>query len=122
MILQIVLKMFLPLLYNSNRKLRKSFSELADKMDAMSLNEPSSTENKTSTEQRLSQLENIFSFPTADSSSFPQNHCQEFIQQLQHLPPGKIKNTVFSVAKLVPFCVLFCHNLVCPSVIHYERQ
>ncbi|AWP02957.1 putative separin [Scophthalmus maximus] len=70
------------------KKLRKSSSELADKMDALSLNELSSTESKTSTEQRLAQLENIFSFPTADSSSFPKNHCQEFIQQLQHLPQG----------------------------------
>lgn len=94
------------LLYHSNRKLRKSSSELADKMDALSLNELSSTESKTSTEQRLAQLENIFSFPTADSSSFPKNHCQEFIQQLQHLPQGNVVNTVLmSVAKWVYFPV-----------------
>ncbi|XP_058488332.1 separin isoform X2 [Solea solea] len=70
------------------KKLRKSSNELADKMDALSLKELSSTEPKTSAEQRLTQLENTFSFPTADSSSFPKTHCQEFIQQLQHLPPG----------------------------------
>uniref|UniRef100_A0A665W0V1 separase n=1 Tax=Echeneis naucrates TaxID=173247 RepID=A0A665W0V1_ECHNA len=46
------------------------------------------TKSKISTEQKLAQLESIFSFPTADSSSFPQIHCQEFIQQLQHLPQG----------------------------------
>lgn len=100
--------MYFALLHNFNRRLRKPFSELADKMDAMSLNEPRSTEHKTSTEQRLSQLENIFSFPTANSSSFPQNHCQEFIQQLQHLSPGKIKNTVCPVDRLVNYCVWFC--------------
>ncbi|XP_062256226.1 separin [Platichthys flesus] len=70
------------------KKLKKSSSELADQLDALSLNELSSTESKATTEQRLNQLENIFSFPTADSSSFPQNLCQEFIQQLQHLPTG----------------------------------
>ncbi|XP_039972012.1 LOW QUALITY PROTEIN: separin [Xiphias gladius] len=79
------------------KKLRKSSNELADKMDALSLNEHS----LTSTEQRLAQLENIFSFPTAHSSSFPQNHCQEFIQQLQHLPPG-VTVCVMSVLGVKP--------------------
>lgn len=54
-------------------------------MDALSLNELSGT----STEQRLSQMEDIFSFPTADPSSFPETQSQEFIQQIQHLPPGR---------------------------------
>lgn len=70
-----------------NRKLKKASNDLADKMDALSLDEPS--EPKTCTEQMLSQLENIFSFPTADSSTFPKSHCQEFIQHVQHLPEGK---------------------------------
>ena len=84
----------------SNRKLQKSSSELEDKLDALSLNELSSTESKSTTEQRLIQLENIFSFPTADSSSFPQNLSQEFTQQLQHLPTGKVVDSVLdSVAK-----------------------
>ncbi|XP_071350863.1 separin [Trachinotus anak] len=83
------------------KKLRKSSNDLTDKMDALSLNELSSTNSKTSTEQRLAQLENIFSFPTADSSSFPQNHCQEFIQQLQHLPPG-VTVCVMSVLGVKP--------------------
>uniref|UniRef100_A0A3Q3JR04 separase n=1 Tax=Monopterus albus TaxID=43700 RepID=A0A3Q3JR04_MONAL len=73
---------------------------LADKMDALSLNELNSTESRVS-EQRLSQLENIFSFPTADSSSFPQSHCHSFLQQLQHLPPG-VTVCMMSVLGLKP--------------------
>ncbi|XP_044204007.1 separin [Thunnus albacares] len=79
------------------KKLKKTSSELADKMDALSLDELS----PTSTEQRLSQLENIFSFPTADSSTFPQNHCQEFMQQIQHLPQG-VTVCVMSVLGVKP--------------------
>ncbi|XP_070758909.1 separin [Enoplosus armatus] len=70
------------------KKLKKASNELADKMDALSLDELSPSEPKNSTEQRLSQLEDIFSFPTADSSTFPKSHCHEFVQQIQHLPPG----------------------------------
>ncbi|XP_040891017.1 separin isoform X2 [Toxotes jaculatrix] len=83
------------------KKLRKSSSELAEKMDALSLNELNPTESKTSTEQRLAQLENIFSFPTADSLSFPHTHCQEFTQQLQHLPSG-VTVCVMSVLGVKP--------------------
>ncbi|KAM7401999.1 hypothetical protein PAMP_017275 [Pampus punctatissimus] len=79
------------------KKLKKMSNELEDKMDALSLDELS----VTSTEQRLSQLENIFTFPTADSTTFPQNHCQEFIQQIQHLPPG-VTVCVMSVLGLKP--------------------
>ncbi|XP_044033677.1 separin isoform X2 [Siniperca chuatsi] len=78
------------------KKLRKASSELADKMDALSLDE-----SKNCTEQRLSQLENIFSFPTADSCTFPKSHCQEFIQQIQHLPPG-VTVCVMSVLGVKP--------------------
>ncbi|MEQ2168075.1 hypothetical protein GOODEAATRI_010746 [Goodea atripinnis] len=60
-----------------------------EKMDALTLNEPSGAMSSTSTQQRLvSEMEEIFSFPTADLCSFPQNPCQEFIQQIQQLPPG----------------------------------
>ncbi|KAL7408511.1 hypothetical protein ABVT39_024602 [Epinephelus coioides] len=83
------------------KKLRKATNELADKMDALSLNELSPNESKTSTEQKLLQLENIFSFPTADSSTFPKSHCQEFIQQIQHLPPG-VTVCVMSVLGVKP--------------------
>ncbi|XP_072238399.1 separin [Leuresthes tenuis] len=75
-------------LTSSLQKLKKACSEVADKMDALSLNEPNGTGSIPSTEQRLSQLRDIFSFPTADPSSFPQDHCQEFRQQIQQLPPG----------------------------------
>ncbi|XP_037535521.1 separin [Nematolebias whitei] len=66
------------------QKLKKASGDLGDKMDALSLNELSGT----SAEQRLSQMEDIFSFPTADPSSFPEIQSQEFLQQIQHLPPG----------------------------------
>uniref|UniRef100_A0A3Q1GQH6 separase n=1 Tax=Acanthochromis polyacanthus TaxID=80966 RepID=A0A3Q1GQH6_9TELE len=69
------------------KKQKKASSELTDEMDAMSLNEPSGSVSNTSTEQTLSQMD-IFSFPTVDSSKFPQNHCQDFIQQIQGIPPG----------------------------------
>ncbi|XP_051271664.1 separin isoform X1 [Dicentrarchus labrax] len=83
------------------KKLRKPSSELEDKMDALSLNDPSLSESKNSTAQMLSQLENIFSFPTPDSSTFPKSHCQEFIQQIQHLPSG-VTVCVMSVLGVKP--------------------
>ncbi|KAM9860344.1 separin [Aulostomus maculatus] len=67
---------------NCLRKLKKTSTELSDKMEALTLDEPAGTD------QRLSQLENIFAFPTADSPTYPQSHCQEFRQQLQQLPSG----------------------------------
>lgn len=88
------------LVWYFNRKLKKTSNELEDKMDALSLDELS----LTSTKQRLSQLENLFSFPTTESSTFPQNHCQEFIQQVQNLPQGKI---------LLLCCVWFVWDVVC---------
>ncbi|XP_026161906.1 separin isoform X2 [Mastacembelus armatus] len=87
-------------LFSCLKKLKKSSCELADKMEALSLSELSSTESKASAE-RLSQLEKIFSFPTADSSSFPQSHCQDFIQQLQHLP-SDVTVCVMSVLGVKP--------------------
>ncbi|XP_047440147.1 separin [Mugil cephalus] len=83
------------------KKMKKASSELADKMGALSLDGFSRTESNTSTEERLSQMENIFSFPTADSSTFPRNHCQEFVQQIQHLPPG-VTVCVMSVLGVKP--------------------
>ncbi|KAM8917809.1 separin isoform 2-T2 [Spinachia spinachia] len=67
------------------KKLRKASSELADKMEALSLGELGPNE---STERRLSRLENIFSFPTVDSATFPKSHCQEFLKLIEQLPPG----------------------------------
>ncbi|KAK5872315.1 hypothetical protein PBY51_013029 [Eleginops maclovinus] len=88
-------------LASSLKKLKKASNELADKMDALSLCEPGPNDSKNSTEQRLTQLENIFSFPTADSSSFPKSHCQEFNQQIEHLPPG-VTVCVMSVLGVKP--------------------
>ncbi|KAI3370171.1 hypothetical protein L3Q82_024954, partial [Scortum barcoo] len=83
------------------KKLRKVSGELADKMDALSLDELSPSESKNSTEQMLSQLENLFSFPTADASTFPNSHCQEFVQQMQRLP-SEVTVCVMSVLGVKP--------------------
>ncbi|KAK9529134.1 hypothetical protein VZT92_013248 [Zoarces viviparus] len=83
------------------KKLRKVSSELADKMDALSLDELSPNESKISTEQRLSRLENVFSFPTADSATFPKSHCQDFLQLIQQLPAG-VTVCVMSVLGVKP--------------------
>ncbi|XP_068449511.1 separin isoform X2 [Clinocottus analis] len=88
-------------LASSLKKLRKVSSELADKMDALSLDELSPNESKNSTEKRFLQLENIFSFPTADSADFPQSHCQEFLQLIEQLPPG-VTVCVMSVLQVKP--------------------
>uniref|UniRef100_A0A3Q2ZBF7 separase n=1 Tax=Hippocampus comes TaxID=109280 RepID=A0A3Q2ZBF7_HIPCM len=71
-------------LASSLKKLKKASSELSDQMDSLTLDESS----PTSSMEQMSQLENIFSFPTADCSDFPQSHCQEFVQQIEHLPSG----------------------------------
>uniref|UniRef100_A0A3Q4MVM5 separase n=1 Tax=Neolamprologus brichardi TaxID=32507 RepID=A0A3Q4MVM5_NEOBR len=77
-------------------KLKKASSELEDKMHTLSLNELT----QTVCEQRLTQMENIFSFPTADPSTFPETHGQEFIQQIQHLP--SVTACVMSVMGVKP--------------------
>ncbi|KAM3621454.1 uncharacterized protein V6R79_011383 [Siganus canaliculatus] len=69
------------------RKLRKE-SELSEKMDSLSLDDPSPPESNSCPGQMLLQLEKIFSFPTTDSSTFPKSDCQEFTQQIEHLPGG----------------------------------
>ncbi|XP_068171684.1 separin isoform X2 [Antennarius striatus] len=66
------------------KKLRKTSTELVGQMDALSLDDVSSGTSKT--EQLLSQLENVFSFPITDPSELTNGHCQEFMQQIQHLP------------------------------------
>ncbi|XP_057700846.1 separin [Corythoichthys intestinalis] len=73
-------------LANCLKKQRKTATGLTDQMDNLTLDESSPTASIT--DQKLSQLESIFSFSTADCSAFPQNHCQEFIQQIEHLPSG----------------------------------
>ncbi|KAM9758407.1 separin isoform 2-T2 [Menidia menidia] len=75
-------------LVTSLQKLRKASHDLADRMDALHLSEPDATKSSTSTEQRLTRVKEIFSFQSADPSSFPQSHCKEFKHQIQQLPPG----------------------------------
>lgn len=97
-----------------NRNLRKTSGELADKMESLSLDELGPNKSKNSTEQMLLQLENIFSFPTADSSTFPKSHCQEFVQLIQHLPQGKMSDAVlFTGAKYDHLHVCFHRNAIC---------
>lgn len=75
-----------------SRKLRKASSELAGKMESLTLEEKSPNDRKDATEQMLLQLEGIFSFPTADSSTFPESHCREFTQLTRRIPPGETSN------------------------------
>lgn len=58
-------------------------------MESLTLEERSPNDSKSSTEQMLLQLEDVFSFPTADSSTFPESHCREFTQLTRHIPQGK---------------------------------
>ncbi|TWW62203.1 Separin [Takifugu flavidus] len=83
------------------KKLRKASSELAGKMESLTLDEKSPKDCKDTTEQMLLQLEDIFSFPTADSSTFPGSHCREFTQLTQHIPPG-VTVCVMSVLGVKP--------------------
>ncbi|KAF7206960.1 separin [Nothobranchius furzeri] len=69
-------------------KLKKASSDLSDQLESLSLSWSSRDVSAGSTEQRLSQMENMFSFPMSDPTSFPQNQSQEFMQKIQHLPPG----------------------------------
>lgn len=88
-----------------NRNLRKTSADLADRMDSLSLGELGPNQSKNSTKQMLLQLENIFSFPTADSSTFPKSHCQEFSQLIQHLPQGKMSDAVLFTGAKFDICM-----------------
>ena len=83
------------MLHVQHRKLKKSSSELADQLSSLSLQE-ATPQTGASVEQRLAQLEDIYSFPAADSSAFPQHHCQKFTTQLQELPSGMSWRTSFA--------------------------
>ncbi|KAL0978388.1 hypothetical protein UPYG_G00169860 [Umbra pygmaea] len=87
-------------LANRLKKLKKSSSELADRLGSLSLDEPSG-QTGNPVEQRLCQLENIFSFPTAEASVFPEHHCHQFITQIQDLPAG-LTVCVLSVLGVTP--------------------
>ncbi|KAJ0069122.1 hypothetical protein NL108_018148, partial [Boleophthalmus pectinirostris] len=88
-------------LANSLKKLKKSSNELQDRMQSLSLDEPGPDEPRASAAHRLTQLQRVFSFPNADASHFPKSHCQQLMQQIQHLPPGVVV-CVLSVVGLRP--------------------
>lgn len=72
------------------RKLKKSSGDVVESLSGLSLEESSSqTQAKT-----LFALESIYSFTCTQPMQFPHTHCQEFTQQLKHLPTGKIRNVL----------------------------
>ncbi|KAJ7999129.1 hypothetical protein DPEC_G00212200 [Dallia pectoralis] len=84
----------------SRLKKLKSSSELTDRLGSLSLDEPTGRTGNP-VEQQLSQLENIFSFTTAEPSMFPQQHCQQFLTQLEDIPTG-VTVCVLSILGLNP--------------------
>ncbi|TRY54956.1 hypothetical protein DNTS_020719 [Danionella cerebrum] len=68
---------------NQIRKMKKSCNDLTEGLSALSLEELGETQSN-----KLSRLEQIFSFSSCQPSQFPQNPCQEFSQQLEDLPAG----------------------------------
>ncbi|XP_056156403.1 separin [Lampris incognitus] len=82
------------------KKLRKTSSELSERMGSLSLDELAA-ESGNRLEKRLSQLETIFAFPSADPSTFPKQHHQEFMQQIKDLPSG-VTVCVLSVLGVKP--------------------
>ncbi|XP_016127572.1 separin-like [Sinocyclocheilus grahami] len=66
------------------RKLKKSCNDVAEGLGALSLEETSGATQS----QKLSALEQIFSFTSSHPTQFPQTHCQQFTQQLKDLPAG----------------------------------
>lgn len=88
-------------------------------MHTLSLNELTQTVR----EQRLAQMENIFLFPTADPSTFPETHGQEFIQQIQHLPSGRIILSLISLATLTAVSVFYfsIHSPTMSESLAFER-
>lgn len=67
------------------RKLKKLSADVTESLSGLSLEEsPSQMQANT-----LCALQNIYSFTCTQPTQFPHTHCQEFTQQLQHLPTGK---------------------------------
>uniref|UniRef100_A0A8C1JG81 separase n=1 Tax=Cyprinus carpio TaxID=7962 RepID=A0A8C1JG81_CYPCA len=66
------------------RKLKKSCNDVAEGLGALSLEETSGATQS----QKLSAVEQIFSFTSSHPTQFPQTHCQQFTQQLKDLPAG----------------------------------
>ncbi|XP_042615136.1 separin-like [Cyprinus carpio] len=66
------------------RKLKKSCNDVTEGLGALSLEETSGATQS----QKLSALEQIFSFNSSHPTQFPQTHCHQFTQQLKDLPAG----------------------------------
>lgn len=66
------------------RKLKKSCNDVTEGLGALSLEETSGATQS----QKLSAVEQIFSFTSSHPTQFPQTHCQQFTQQLKDLPAG----------------------------------
>uniref|UniRef100_A0A8C1V9L5 separase n=1 Tax=Cyprinus carpio TaxID=7962 RepID=A0A8C1V9L5_CYPCA len=66
------------------RKVKKSCNDVAEGLGALSLEETSGATQS----QKLSAVEQIFSFTSSHPTQFPQTHCQQFTQQLKDLPAG----------------------------------
>ncbi|KAG1942617.1 separin [Pimephales promelas] len=79
------------------RKLKKSCNDVADGLGALSLEETSGVTQS----QKLSALEQIFSFASSHPTQFPQTHCQQFTQQMKDLPAG-ITVCMLSLAGVYP--------------------
>lgn len=79
------------------KKLKKSSSELTDRMASLNLEEGSDWP----LERRLEQLEQVYCFPAADPAAFPEHQHQDFLQQIQRLPLG-LSACVLSVVGVRP--------------------
>ncbi|KAM8868553.1 separin [Synchiropus picturatus] len=66
------------------KKLKKASTDIAHKLDSLTLDDKSSSR----TEERLKQLENVFSFSTAAPATSLEDVREEFRQQIEQLPQG----------------------------------
>ncbi|KAM9813217.1 separin [Neosynchiropus ocellatus] len=66
------------------KKLKKASGDIAHKLDSLTLDDKSSFH----TEERLKQLEGVFSFSTSAPASLLEDAREEFRQQIEQLPQG----------------------------------
>ncbi|XP_051562768.1 separin-like isoform X2 [Myxocyprinus asiaticus] len=79
------------------RKLKKSCNDVAEGLGALSLEESSGATKS----QKLSALEQIFSFTSSHPTQFPLMHTEQFTQQLKDLPAG-ITVCMFTLTGVYP--------------------
>lgn len=113
--------MFLSFLF-SHRRLKKTSTELTERMDSLSLDEGHGSVPAPPAEQRRSQMERIFSFPAADLPSFPHKHCQELMDQIQSLPAGiTFFYLCLKIILISPQTLFFTSSWVSWYIICYHR-